>query len=962
MSVINGFQVGSETLKYNYESLENYNTPEFSTSSNKTYTVGDYVMYNGKLYKCTIATTGGTWDVNNWEEAILTDDIEQVKNDNGIYYSLTNNGEYTIKSEDLVSGVWYYSVPTADTTRGRIKNLIPVRAGMLISYENTTYDTYFGVLETPTSSSYIQLFNWRTDEKGLLVISYDGYLVFNIRNHADSTVPVDISDYNSIVAIKTALGAETLHCIQPLSSFGLSDIPKNSYMQFDYPGTVFAEAPDDMSAGGYVIYRINAQYLYYTSYDLDILFLANLTNPKNIYVSSYASTRDTPFYGWIKLANKDDIQQYVTHNTVFSITDVPVNKYTSFVVPTDTFSDAPDDLKNGGYAIFRSQAYSTLGISIIWLYGLTNPEDIWFATYNTSRTPALSAWAKISTNPNFNGIEDALSSGDFMIDASNIEQGWWNWGRKSPSDSRIRTNRLIKVRSGTVVNYTVNSAFDIYIGIAPSVGATEWTQYLYWTQGDGTGQKFLVNFDGYLGIILRKHDGSTIVPSDYTSTISIANPASFPTLDKLTCKIFRRVVCCGDSYTAGYIRTTEQAGTPSVMTHEEYAWPHYMSTLTGNAWKNCGSSGATTISWQTEARGLPQAQALGKAQAYVIGLMINDVGTNVEVGTSADIGTDANTYYAQLSKIIRELHTINPDAIIFVNTCPRSDASFTLYNQAVRDIATAYYSTYHTHCVDLYNYRYLYTNISLTGDSLNGHFTASGYEQFAEIYAYILSDYINTHISDFQNVHKIPFDEDQNVTNVYDSLTNSGEYTISSADLESGQWSWSQKDDNSARARAKFLIPVYAGMSIAYQNTTFDTYFGVLPTPTSMEYYTGLSGWKTDGNGVFNITADGYLTFIIRNHANTSVTVDPADFNSVVTINTIQNNAIDQNAKAVADIQNMISTVEATTTASKNYAVGDVFIYAGNLYKVTISITAGDSIVPGTNCMQTTLISIIKGE
>ena len=78
MSVVNGFQVGSETLKYNYESLENYNTPEFSTS--KTYNVGDYVMHNGKLYKCTIATTGGTWNVNNWEEAILSDDVAGVKN------------------------------------------------------------------------------------------------------------------------------------------------------------------------------------------------------------------------------------------------------------------------------------------------------------------------------------------------------------------------------------------------------------------------------------------------------------------------------------------------------------------------------------------------------------------------------------------------------------------------------------------------------------------------------------------------------------------------------------------------------------------------------------------------------------------------------------------------------------------------------------------------------------------
>lgn len=78
MSTVNGFQVGSETLKYNYESLDNYNTPNFSTSSSKTYAVGDYVMYNGKLYKCTTATTGGTWVSGSWALAVLSDDVSDL--------------------------------------------------------------------------------------------------------------------------------------------------------------------------------------------------------------------------------------------------------------------------------------------------------------------------------------------------------------------------------------------------------------------------------------------------------------------------------------------------------------------------------------------------------------------------------------------------------------------------------------------------------------------------------------------------------------------------------------------------------------------------------------------------------------------------------------------------------------------------------------------------------------------
>lgn len=129
---------------------------------------------------------------------------------------------------------------------------------------------------------------------------------------------------------------------------------------------------------------------------------------------------------------------------------------------------------------------------------------------------------------------------------------------------------------------------------------------------------------------------------------------------------------------------------------------------------------------------------------------------------------------------------------------------------------------------------------------------------------------------------------------VYQSLTNSGTYTITTNDLESGQWSYSRKDDNETRARTKFLIPVHAGMTIDYENTTFDVFFGVLETPTSMTYIAGQSGWKTDSQGTFNITNDGYLTFVIRNHLDNTVAVNPSDFNSHVNIKTIVLQSIDE--------------------------------------------------------------------
>lgn len=147
-------------------------------------------------------------------------------------------------------------------------------------------------------------------------------------------------------------------------------------------------------------------------------------------------------------------------------------------------------------------------------------------------------------------------------------------------------------------------------------------------------------------------------------------------------------------------------------------------------------------------------------------------------------------------------------------------------------------------------------------------------------------------------------------TSIYENLTNNGQYVIKASDLEVGSWSYSSKDINSARARMKQLIPVYAGMKITYSNTTFDTYFGILDTPTSISYKQ-YSGWITDGNGTYNITSDGWMTFIIRNHEDISADVDPSDFDSEVVI--YINNYIDSN-----QIINKMGIFEDTIKVLKN--------------------------------------------
>ena len=64
---------------------------------------------------------------------------------------------------------------------------------------------------------------------------------------------------------------------------------------------------------------------------------------------------------------------------------------------------------------------------------------------------------------------------------------------------------------------------------------------------------------------------------------------------------------------------------------------------------------------------------------------------------------------------------------------------------------------------------------------------------------------------------------------------------------------------------------------------------------------------------------------------------------------------------AMLGVDALIGPHEAAATASEAKSIGDVFIFAGKLYKATDSIAQGAAIVPGTNCTQTNLIGLIRG-
>ena len=77
-------------------------SPKFSTGS--TYTVGDFVIYTGKLYRCTTAVTvAGAWSASKWVQTTVKGEIKALN---------TNLGGLSFAQN--ADGKWGYKVAGAD--------------------------------------------------------------------------------------------------------------------------------------------------------------------------------------------------------------------------------------------------------------------------------------------------------------------------------------------------------------------------------------------------------------------------------------------------------------------------------------------------------------------------------------------------------------------------------------------------------------------------------------------------------------------------------------------------------------------------------------------------------------------------------------------------------------------------------------------------------------------------------
>lgn len=387
--LIRDVQAAISSVPADYSALINSIATTFDPQKTGGYGIGEYVWYNGVLYRFKEPHTGG-WQASHVDQVILANDLTSVAavasagvrydigqglsdtqkataraninaqealtidaaptegstnpvQSGGVYTEvaalksaidfdeyLINSGTYIIKADDLESGQWSYSTKADNPARARIKNLLPVRAGMKITYTNTTFDTYFGVLETPTSQTYIQAGVWKTNGNGSISITQDGWLTFIIRNHADPSTAVNPANYDSTVVILTDMRGDidatnaliyagrnetanvpqvlTFFNSDSLDQFGILDMPRNSCTVAS-PPSKFLDLPDGWNVYGWVYVERRS---FNGAGNVSHVIVRDYLDPTNAYESRFVET--LPFGGWSKMPTQKEMPISRTYN------------------------------------------------------------------------------------------------------------------------------------------------------------------------------------------------------------------------------------------------------------------------------------------------------------------------------------------------------------------------------------------------------------------------------------------------------------------------------------------------------------------------------------------------------------------------------------------------------------------------------------------------------------------------
>lgn len=372
-------------------------------------------------------------------------------------------GKYTIQKSDMESGLWAYSVKSTDTTKARCKFLIPVRAGMIVEFSTTAYNVYFGILSSPTASSYVQTLNWRTGTASFGV-SADGYMTFNIQNKSNTSSTVDPSAYNATVTVY----AEDVKNVEAAIT---NNLAYNKVAEEFFPGNLIVPSECIL-------------YAYLSTTTGNPIYSSSGLNMRGFFVTNFFPVTPGEEY----VSNFPEAQRLVYYNSSKAFLSGSMSTVlTSFTPPT-----------GAAYARFTVGTHRIATPYLLYTYKKSD-----YVAHITERI---------------------TKHGGYTLTADDMESGYWSYSTKVGSTTRLRTRYLIPVKAGMVVQCQ-NPTMKFYMGILGSVSASSYL-YLARHTGDdaswlpaGGHYEFRIPCDGYMTIILES--ASTVTVSDYDSLIVI---------------------------------------------------------------------------------------------------------------------------------------------------------------------------------------------------------------------------------------------------------------------------------------------------------------------------------------------------------------------------------------------------------------------------------------------------------
>ena len=131
------------------------------------------------------------------------------------------------------------------------------------------------------------------------------------------------------------------------------------------------------------------------------------------------------------------------------------------------------------------------------------------------------------------------------------------------------------------------------------------------------------------------------------------------------CKMFHKIAGIGDSLMSGEIVVwNEEKQARDYIDCYNYSWLSNLCKTIGAEAVHYSRGGRTTKTWLNEYLDVMKSET-EKPSAYFIGLGTNDSNRDVVLGDESDCGTLNDTFYGNYSRIIDEIKTFNPDAVIF---------------------------------------------------------------------------------------------------------------------------------------------------------------------------------------------------------------------------------------------------------------------------------------------------------